>query len=65
MENEMKSTLKVLALAAVVAASASSAFAAIRYDRDYVQVAPYDSYGYGAWNGAGTDRESLVEHTGN
>ena len=61
----MKMTLKVLALAAVVAASASSAFAAIRYDRDYVQAAPLDNYGYGPWYGAGTDRESLVEHTGN
>jgi hypothetical protein len=60
----MRTTLKVLALAAVVAASASSAFAAIRYDPDYVQSAPYDSY-YSGWNGAGTDRESLVEHTGN
>jgi hypothetical protein len=61
----MRTTLKMLALAAVVAASASSAFAAIRYDPDYVQSAPLDNYSYGAWYGTGTDRESLVEHTGN
>jgi hypothetical protein len=61
----MKTTLKILALAAIVAASASSAFAATRYDPDYVQSAPFDNYGYGAWNGTGTDRESLVERTGN
>jgi hypothetical protein len=65
LENDMKTTLKMFALAVFVTASASSAFAAIRYDRDYVRSAPFDGYHYGPWYGAGTDRESQVEHTGN
>jgi hypothetical protein len=58
----MKTTLKMLALAAVVVASASSAFAATRYDRDYGQSQQFENYSY---SNLGTDRDSMVEETGN
>jgi len=55
----MKTTLKLLVLGAVVAASASSAFAANRHIRGYGQSAQFENYG------AATDRDSMVEQTGN
>ena len=59
----MKTTLKILALTAVMVASASSAFAASRHNRDYGQSQQFESYSYS--NVAGTTRESMVEETGN
>jgi hypothetical protein len=58
----MKTTLKIIALAAVVVASASSVFAATRYDRDYGQSQQFENYSY---SNTGTDRDSMVEETGN
>lgn len=57
----MLNTVKVLAIAMVVAASASSAFAASYRDNGRAQ----QFENYSTSNGSQTDRDALVEQTGN
>jgi hypothetical protein len=62
----MKMTFKIFAIATFVAASAASAFAASRHDRDYGQAPQFEYYDQNVSNGFfSPGRESMVKMTGN